>query len=104
MATARTKSRPDEAAGVVTLNSDAVKMVPTWMWTPMADPKTDSYLLSVSVTGANNVNLGEISVVIDIMGVNEAPAFDSTDDSARDIPENAQTGTDVGAVVKATGP
>ena len=43
----------------------------------------DSYLLSVSVTGANLIDLGEISVVIDVMGVNEAPVFDATDDYAR---------------------
>ena len=64
----------------------------------------DSYLLSVSVTGANQIDLGEISVVIDVMGVNEAPVFDSTDDYARGIPENAQSESEVGAVVKATDP
>ena len=64
----------------------------------------DSYLLSVSVTGANQIDLGEISVVIDVMGVNEAPEFDSTDDYARGIPENAQSESEVGAVVKATDP
>ncbi len=64
----------------------------------------DSYLLSVSVTGANQIDLGEISVVIDIVGVNEAPVFDATDDYARGIPENAQTESNVGAVVQATDP
>ena len=64
----------------------------------------DSYLLSVSVTGANQIDLGEISVVIDITGVNEAPVFDSADTYARGIAENAQTESEVGAVVKATDP
>ena len=64
----------------------------------------DSYLLSVSVTGANQIDLGEISVVVDIMGVNEAPVFDSADTYARGIPENAQTESEAGAVVKATDP
>ena len=63
----------------------------------------DSYLLSVSVTGANNVNLGEISVVIDVMGVNEMPVF-ATASSARGIDENAQTGSEVGTPIMASDP
>ena len=82
----------DETAGVVTLNSDAdidVDGVDA-----NGDPKDSSYLLSVSVTGANNVNLGEISLVIDVMGVNEDPVF-AAESSAGAVPENAQTGSDV---------
>ncbi len=91
----------DEATGVVTLNSDAdidVDGVDA-----NGDPKDSSYLLSVSVTGANNVDLGEISLVIDIMGVNENPVFAEAS-SARGVDENAQSGSDVGAVIVATDP
>ena len=79
----------DAVTGVVTLNSDAdidVDGVDA-----NGDPKDDSYLLSVSVTGANNVNLGEISVVIDVMGVNEAPSVTNADTSAW-VAEDAQDG------------
>ena len=83
--------------GKITVNMDADLDVD-------AAGADDSYLLSVSVTGANQIDLGEISVVIDIMGVNEAPEFDSADDYARNIDENAQRESEVGAVVKATDP
>ena len=74
----------DSASGVVTLNSDADLDVD-------AAGTDESYLLSVSVTGPNNVNLGEISVVIDVDGVNEVPEFAmASSDGA--VPENAQTG------------
>ena len=59
-------------------------------------------LLSVKAFGDNNIELGEISVLITIRAINEAPKFVTTDDYARSIDENAQTGATVGAVVVAT--
>ena len=69
-----------------------------------ADNAVTTMLLSVKAFGENNIELGEISVLITIAGVNEAPSFDSTDDYARTIPENAQTGSEVGDAVQATDP
>ena len=59
-----------------------------------ADGADDSYLLSVKVTGANKIELGEISVVIDVQGVNENPSITTTDTSAY-VAEDAQDGHSV---------
>ena len=56
-----------------------------------ADGADDSYLLSVKVTGADKVELGEISVVIDVQGVNEKPSITTTDVNAY-VAEDAQDG------------
>ena len=67
-----------------------------------ADDAVTTMLLSVKAFGENNIELGEVSVLITIRAINEVPKFVTTDDYARSIDENAQTSATVGAVVVAT--
>ena len=82
--------------GKVTVNADADLDVDA----PGTD---DNYLLVVNVAGANNINLGQITVVIEVIGVNEAPMFEMAS-SDLSVDENAQPGTDVGDSIMATDP
>ena len=71
----------DETSGDITIKSD--------LDADAADADT-TMLLSVKAFGSNQVELGEVSVLITITGKNEAPSFaDDADDSAY-VAEDAQ--------------
>ena len=71
----------------------------------------DSYEVTISVTdnldaqdNSDTTTDDTITVTVTVTDVNEAPAFPSTEDGTREIPENTAAGQNVGAAVAAQDP
>ena len=71
----------------------------------------DSYEVTISVTdnldaqdNSDTTTDDTITVTVNVTDVNEAPAFPSTEDGTREIPENTAAGQNVGAAVAAQDP
>ena len=67
---------------------------------PLNHENKDSYSVTVVATDSSNAR-GTIDVTITVGDVNEAPAFPSSEDGARSIPENTAAGQNIGAAVAA---
>ena len=71
----------------------------------------DSYEVTISVTdnldaqdNSDTTTDDTITVTVNVTDVNEAPAFPSTEDGTREIPENTAAGQNIGAAVAAQDP
>ncbi len=69
----------------------------------LADADTDN-IYEVTVEASDGTVKGTLEVKVTVTGVNEAPAFPSSETGDRSVPENTPSGQDIGALVAATDP